>query len=108
MHSAFTDLFQAIHDRLDKIQDHEALGKAASDGALALLEFWDAVRATSLAPVYDSLRHAKQTALNAHFPDSLRTKGLADMKAIVANTLAELTKPPEPVELVESEPKDSE
>ena len=108
MHAAFIDLFQAIHDRLDKIQDHEALAKAASDGTLALLEFWDAVHHTSLAPVYDKLRHAKLTALNAHFPDSLRSKGLADMKAIVAETLAELTKPAEPVDLVETEPKDAE
>lgn len=102
-HPAFIDLFNAIKDRLDDIKDHPALEKAAADGVLGILEFWDAVRGSHLAPVYDQLRHASRTALNPHFPASLREKGLADMKSIVASTLADLTKPPE-AEVTAEEP----
>lgn len=97
-HPAFIDLFSAIKDRLDDIKDHDGLAKAAGDGTLAILEFWDAVHGTELAPVYDKLRHASRVALNGNFPASLRDKALSDMKAIVDNTLADLTKPEEPEE----------
>lgn len=103
MHSAFTDLFQRIHDFLGNIENVDALAKAAADSSLGVIEFWSAVHGTDLAPVYDKLRHAKQTALNAHFPASLREKGLADMKAIAAETLAKLTAPPEAEQTAETQ-----